>query len=186
MGAGRTLSTFVKHNSIQATGQIVLSSLPHPKETTGDRTFILNMLGRLWLAGVAIDWGNFSASQQRQRVPLPTYPFERQRYWIDPLLISSNKGRHGKKANIADWFYIPTWKALPLLKTNNKKNDRYLIFVDGSQIGEQIIEQLSKQGTEVITVYSGEQFKQDNDKYALDPTNPEDYRTLFDRDRRIG
>ncbi len=186
VGAGRTLSTFVKHNSIQATGQIVLSSLPHPKETTGDkpngmaslRSFILNMLGRLWLAGVAIDWSNFSAQQQYQRVPLPSYPFERQRYWIDPPSISSDKGRHGKKANIADWFYIPTWKAIPFFNTNNTSKENYLIFADRSQIGEQIIEQLSKQG-EITAVYSGEQFDQDNNKYTIASNNPEDYRTLF-------
>jgi acyl transferase domain-containing protein/acyl carrier protein len=177
VGAGRTLSTFVRHNSIEATGQIVLSSLPHPKETTGDRSFILNMLGRLWLAGVAVDWSNFSTSQQHRRVPLPTYPFERQRYWIDPPSISSDKRRQGKKANIADWFYIPTWKALPLLKTNNKK-DRYLIFADGSQRSEQIIEQVSKQG-EVTAVYSGEQFNQDNNKYAIAAHKIEDYQRLF-------
>ena len=73
VGAGRTLSTFVKRNSAQAAGQIVLSSLPHPKESVDDRTFILNMLGRLWLAGVAIDWGDFYAHQKRHRVPLPTF-----------------------------------------------------------------------------------------------------------------
>jgi len=86
VGAGRTLSTFVKRNTAQSAGQIVLSSLPHPKETVSDIAFILNMLGRLWLAGVEIDWCNFSADKQRRRVPLPTYPFERQHYWIDPVV----------------------------------------------------------------------------------------------------
>jgi acyl transferase domain-containing protein/acyl carrier protein len=176
VGAGRTLSTFVRHNSIQATGQIVLSSLPHPKETTGDRSFILNMLGRLWLAGVAIDWGNFSASQQHQRVPLPTYPFERQRYWIEsnPPYQGGIKGG----SNIADWFYIPTWKSIPLFNTSSKSKENYLIFTDGSQIGEQIIKELSKQG-EITAVYSGEQFNQDDNKYAIAPNNPEDYHFLF-------
>lgn len=184
VGAGRTLSTFVRHNSIQATGQIVLSSLPHPKETTGDRSFILNMLGRLWLAGFAIDWSNFSAQHKYRRVPLPTYPFERQRYWIESKGVE--KKTAGKKANIADWFYIPTWKSIPLtnISSENKKSllpsqDRYLIFVDESQIGEQIIEQLSPQGIEITAVYSGEQFNQDDNKYAIAPTNPEDYQKLF-------
>ena len=183
VGAGRTLSTFVKHNSIQATGQIVLSSLPHPKETTGDRSFILNMLGRLWLAGVAIDWSNFSAQQQYQRVPLPSYPFERQRYWIESKGVE--KKTAGKKANIADWFYISTWKSIPFVNTSsNKKSllpsqDRYLIFADRSQIGEQIIEQLNQQGIEVTAIYSGEQFNQDNHKYTIASNNPEDYHTLF-------
>jgi acyl transferase domain-containing protein len=41
-------------------------------------------LGELWLAGKQVDWAGFSAHERRRRVPLPTYPFERQRYWIEP------------------------------------------------------------------------------------------------------
>jgi acyl transferase domain-containing protein/acyl carrier protein len=199
VGAGRTLSTFVKRNSTQATGQIVLSSLPHPKEITGDkpngmaksttaaqtlRVFILNMLGRLWLAGVEIDWDNFSVHEQPHRVPLPTYPFERQRYWIDPPQAQENQSRGArlalnessdKKDNISDWFYIPTWKAVPLLDNTNTSQDRYLIFVDQSGIGEQIVEQLRQNGKKAIAVYSGDNFSQDRHSYTINPTNPEDY-----------
>jgi FkbM family methyltransferase len=41
-------------------------------------------LGQLWLAGVQIDWSAFHANERCHRLPLPTYPFERQRYWISP------------------------------------------------------------------------------------------------------
>ena len=41
-------------------------------------------LGRLWQAGVEVDWPRFHAGERRRRVPLPTYPFERRRYWVDP------------------------------------------------------------------------------------------------------
>jgi acyl transferase domain-containing protein len=39
------------------------------------------MLGRLWLASVDIDWSAVNAGRMVRRVPLPTYPFERQRFW---------------------------------------------------------------------------------------------------------
>ncbi|HEY9767123.1 MAG TPA: SDR family NAD(P)-dependent oxidoreductase [Coleofasciculaceae cyanobacterium] len=190
VGAGRTLSTFVKRNSAQAAGQIVLSSLPHPKETVADNAFILNMLGRLWLAGVEIDWCNFSAHKQRQRVPLPTYPFERRRYWIDPLQDQANiqsRGARlapneslGKKDNISDWFYLPAWKAIPLVTTSNISQDSYLIFVDESGIGKQIIEQLNQKDKEaIIAVYRGDNFSQDRHSYIINPTNSKDYHSLF-------
>ncbi len=89
VGAGKTLSTVVKRNSSQTAGQIVLTSLRHPQEKVSDNAFLLNTLGRLWLAGVEIDWFSFYADEKRQRVPLPTYPFERQRYWIEPQKLSS-------------------------------------------------------------------------------------------------
>jgi acyl transferase domain-containing protein len=39
--------------------------------------------GALHCAGAALDWQAFHAARDRRRVALPTYPFERQRYWID-------------------------------------------------------------------------------------------------------
>jgi thioester reductase-like protein len=42
-------------------------------------------LAGVWLAGMAVDWNLIAAGRRRRRIPLPTYPFERQRYWIDPL-----------------------------------------------------------------------------------------------------
>ncbi|HEX2642744.1 MAG TPA: amino acid adenylation domain-containing protein, partial [Thermoanaerobaculia bacterium] len=44
--------------------------------------FLLQTLGRLWLSGVEIDWAGFHGAERRRRVPLPAYPFERQRYWV--------------------------------------------------------------------------------------------------------
>jgi acyl transferase domain-containing protein len=44
---------------------------------------ILCSLGKLFVAGVPIDWAGFDRPYPRRRVSLPTYPFERQRYWMD-------------------------------------------------------------------------------------------------------
>jgi len=43
------------------------------------------LLGQLWMGGACIRWPAFYSHERRQRVALPTYPFERQRYWIEPL-----------------------------------------------------------------------------------------------------
>ena len=51
---------------------------------TEDRSMenILSTLGQLWLAGLSVNWGSFYAKEQRHRIPLPTYPFARERHWI--------------------------------------------------------------------------------------------------------
>ncbi len=82
VGPGRTLSTLVKKQKVA--DQVVLCSIRHPHDQQSDVAFLLNTLGRLWLTGVQVDWSGFYASQRRHRLPLPTYPFERQRYWIEP------------------------------------------------------------------------------------------------------
>jgi len=83
VGPGRTLSTFAKRHPDKVAGQVVLTSLRHPKDELSDNGFLLNTLGQLWLAGVVVNWSEFYGEEQRQRLPLPTYPFEHQRYWIE-------------------------------------------------------------------------------------------------------
>jgi acyl transferase domain-containing protein/surfactin synthase thioesterase subunit/acyl carrier protein len=44
---------------------------------------ILASLGELYVRGYEIDWDAFNAARPRHRISLPTYPFERRRYWLD-------------------------------------------------------------------------------------------------------
>ena len=85
VGPGHTLNSLVKLQTDEERGMSVLSTMHHPQTPQPDRAFLANTLGRLWLAGVKINWTNVYADEQRRRIPLPTYPFERQRYWIDAV-----------------------------------------------------------------------------------------------------
>ncbi|MBN3951420.1 MAG: acyltransferase domain-containing protein [Nostoc sp. NMS7] len=191
VGPGRTLNTFAKQQTHES---IVLSSMRHPKDQQSDVAFLLNTLGRLWLAGVQVDWDRIYAFEQRQRIPLPTYPFERQRYWIEPN--KSNDINHrptklSKKPNISDWFYLPTWKQVKLLepfhKTKSTKQKQcWLVFLDSCQLGSQIAQQLEQQGQEVITVTVGEEFSQLSDRaFAINPQCRHNYDALFQALRAI-
>ncbi|MFS0517036.1 beta-ketoacyl synthase N-terminal-like domain-containing protein [Nostoc sp. UIC 10607] len=84
VGPGHTLTTLVKRHPDKAAAQTVLTSVRHPQEKQSDNHVLFTTLGQLWLAGVNIDWFGFYSHQEHYRLPLPTYPFERQRYWIDP------------------------------------------------------------------------------------------------------
>jgi acyl transferase domain-containing protein len=83
VGPGRALATSVLQQPTAA-GRVVLPSLRHPQDGQDDSAFLLTMLGKLWLADTRIDWAGFAAHEQRRRLPLPTYPFERRRYWVEP------------------------------------------------------------------------------------------------------
>jgi acyl transferase domain-containing protein len=83
VGPGRTLSTLAQRHPEKPPEQVVLPSLRHPQDQRSDLAFLLITLGKLWLAGVEVDWSGFYAQERRQRLPLPTYPFERNRYWIE-------------------------------------------------------------------------------------------------------
>ncbi len=83
LGPGRTLSTLVQQT--QKTSLSLFPTLPHAQDAdeTSSQRFFLETLGKLWLVGVHIDWSRFTAHERRQRIPLPLYPFDRQRYWIE-------------------------------------------------------------------------------------------------------
>ncbi len=81
VGPGRTLGTFALHGG--AAEATVHASLRHAYTRQPDQAYLLETLGRLWMAGVPVDWDGFVAGERRRRTLLPTYPFERQAYWVD-------------------------------------------------------------------------------------------------------
>ncbi|MEL7039000.1 MAG: beta-ketoacyl synthase N-terminal-like domain-containing protein [Cyanobacteria bacterium J06592_8] len=87
VGPGRSLATlaqrYIQAMEIANPEPVVLNSLRHPKDTSSDLAVILATLGQLWVNGVEIDWSGFYKDQRRHRLSLPTYPFERERYWLE-------------------------------------------------------------------------------------------------------
>jgi len=185
VGPGRTLSTLVRQFSA-AEGQVVLSSLRHPKDAQSDVAFLLNMLGRLWLAGITIDWSQFYSHEQRQRVCLPTYPFERQRYWIEPVKAGIERSAPpttpSQKVLLDKWFYTPTWKQQPLVAAPlaAMQSHTWLVFCDEMGVGTQLIQQLQVGGHTVIQAQAGTEFSRTSDwTYTLNPQRAEDYQLLL-------
>ena len=71
--------------SVKLPGHSIISSLPHRDANASDEEALLSALGRLWLRGAKVDWRGFWKHEKRRRVPLPTYAFDRKRYWVDSL-----------------------------------------------------------------------------------------------------
>ncbi|MCC5666140.1 SDR family NAD(P)-dependent oxidoreductase [Nostoc sp. CHAB 5784] len=186
VGPGQALSSFALQclESDDRAKSVMLPSLRHSYEQQSDVAFLMNTLGRLWLAGVKVDWSGFYAHEQRDRIPLPTYPYERQRYWVDAnpeanLATRLPQELH-KKPNIADWFYIPSWKRSPHIPAKPAQKLSYLVFVDTLGVGSEIAKQLELQGHDVITVTVGEQFTKLSDRsYTINPQASCDYDALL-------
>ncbi|HEV7516493.1 MAG TPA: type I polyketide synthase, partial [Thermoanaerobaculia bacterium] len=128
MGPGQTLGSLALQqipeipdvSGVGGTAGTVLAALRHELDQQPDQRFLLQSLGRLWLAGAEIDWSPFHAGERRRRVPLPTYPFERQRFWIErgevaPPSRGAAAGNLERLAEMADWFQAPSFKRSPRL-----------------------------------------------------------------------
>ena len=83
VGPGNVLSTLARQHSITTADQMIVSSLSDDFSGEGDAACVMSALGSLWLAGVQPNWAALQGSQRRQRISLPTYPFERKRYWLE-------------------------------------------------------------------------------------------------------
>jgi amino acid adenylation domain-containing protein/non-ribosomal peptide synthase protein (TIGR01720 family) len=84
VGPGQTLTALALRHPSRPQQQLVVPSMPHPQKPQPATGFLFGALGSVWAAGAAVDWRGFYAGERRRRVALPTYPFQRQRYWIDP------------------------------------------------------------------------------------------------------
>lgn len=96
IGPGRMLSSLVAQHPEKGPEHVVLPSLPHPKnDVQGDLEFLLASLGQLWLEGVPIQWTAFHGDEKHRRVPLPTFPFQRQHYQLTPNPTESRFSQNG-------------------------------------------------------------------------------------------
>lgn len=85
VGPGNVLTTLARLHPAQQNTLLITNLVRHPHEEISDRAYLLNRIGQLWIAGVEPNWAVFNANRPVQRIPLPTYPFERRRYWLEPI-----------------------------------------------------------------------------------------------------
>lgn len=171
VGPGHTLCTLAKRHQAPFT----ITSLPTPRAAMDDDAHFLAALGRLWLAGLEPNWQQLHTRADRRRVPLPTYPFAREYYWIDPQTAGS------ASPHVDDWFYLPNWKrTIPPKSRSECTPQTWLLFGDGDDLERKIADRLRKRGHQVITAVTGTQFAAiDPETYTLCLSDPEDYIRLF-------
>ena len=186
VGPGQTLSSLLRMHPDKDKTHTAVASLRHRKEELSDLQFALTSLGRLWLAGVMPDWEAFYGDEIRHRLPLPTYPFERQRYWIDPgtTLFSGGevtKTELAKMPELTDWFYKRSWQLTDQPATIVVEPLNWLLFMDGLGVGETLQQELTSNGHTVISVTVGEQFRQLGEfAFEVNPRARIDYDTLVE------
>ena len=92
VGPGQTLTTLARQvlSRENARGAIPCQG---PVQSAGSSVAnLLAAVGRLWLSGITPDWSGVQAGF-RQRVALPTYPFERRRFWVEPMKLDTSQAR---------------------------------------------------------------------------------------------
>ncbi|NET81434.1 MAG: methyltransferase [Moorea sp. SIO1F2] len=158
-----------------------------------------HILAQAWCGGSSIDWAAFQGDAAPRRVPLPTYPFDRQRYWAKPAGPIVAKSVHtpiakpitplplSKQPDLGGWFYRPHWEQkLPLAPvspaTIAQRGEFWLLFLDDCSIGDGFARYLREAeiGVATVKLQPGAEFKALSDwDYCLNPDRAQHYRDLF-------
>jgi acyl transferase domain-containing protein len=190
VGPGQVLSTLVRHSLATLEGgdqATAIASLPYTPRDADEQEQLAGAVARLWLNGAAPVWGEYHGGARR-RVPLPTYPFERKRYFVSRPATAAAPAADVRAARlpIDEWFHIPSWKRT-LAPARGSAPARCLVFAGTSGTGADLARELSSRGTDVIVVTAGERFDWVSDAdCVLRPRVREDYDRLVARLREDG
>ncbi|NTX06847.1 type I polyketide synthase [Myxococcus sp. CA040A] len=183
VGPGRTLGSLARLQVARDQSTVVLTSMRAPREPGSDVRFVLTTLGRLWMAGVPVDWKRLYAGEKRRRVVLPTYPFERKRHWLDPKLVGAIVGGEAslaRRKDASDWYYLPSWKRTLAPRVPAATLGHWLVFVDERGLGDALAARLMETGGRVTRVKSGPDFRRLEDgDFEVNPGRAENYATLL-------
>lgn len=190
VGPGNSLSTLTKRHLQGAQKTRVHSSLPMPEQESCELLSITRTLGELWIKGLAVDWKN-ALYRQSRRIALPTYAFERQRYWQDRPDELDDKKAKGAMAAIMDkqddfskWFFAPSWRRhsdlVNFARLAQYTPSTWLVLADTLGLTDRLIAELRKKGHRVVKAEQGSQFKRTGeDSFVLRAAEQADFDLLF-------
>ena len=191
LGPGRSLGAMARAQPAcrRERWPAIVGALPGQHETNDSRGAVVDAVARLWLAGAKIDWHGYGAHHQRRRVPLPTYPFQRQRYWIDgggsDHLTSDHRGDNAAAVvaamapeGVEDWLYMRGWRQVPLPVRAARLAADWIVLTASKQ-SDQLADALAARGATLIRVRPGARFARiDEDTFELRPRDVADWRAL--------
>lgn len=191
VGPGETLLSLTRQHLEPRSPRPLIPSMRPRHAVQDDRETWLTAIGRLWLLNIRPDWDALHDGERRTRLSLPGYPFERQRYWIEPkkTIDVNTSAMPPKQANIVDWFYVPSWtRTAPVLRKKSAidANLTWLLLAEDGPFVEKLASELSSSG-QVIRVRAGKKFHRASaGVYEIDPANREDYIALLQDLRASG
>ena len=189
VGPGKALSALARQSD-GISAQQVVSSLRHPEDAIEDDRHMLEVLGRIWALGGTFDWDQIWGEAKRQRVPLPTYAFQRSRYFIERSKQSASPTNNflTRIEDVKSWGWAPVWRKRYADTRVDVRSDldqaerqSWLMFMDDAGVASAAAEHLRSVGHAVVEVWPGDSFSRlDDNTYVLAPERGrEGYDLLF-------
>ncbi|WP_066370469.1 type I polyketide synthase [Herbidospora mongoliensis] len=183
---------------------LIVTTLPGLGDQVETLAATATAVAKLWLAGVPVDWDALHTDSDWTpgRVPLPTYPFDRQDYWLEidqsalttgvPLLDESDPTSIATALpRLPDerWINVPVWRQTAPQLVREEEQTKWLLFTDtglADTLTASVRAALDALGHEVVLVRPGDAYADTPDGFLVRPGSQEDIvaalRTLGTRD----
>ena len=175
VGPGKTLSSLARMSPTFRPIHGAIPTMRHAEEVVDDEAFLLGALGRIWACGIPLQEAHWFPDGPHRRISLPTYAFDRQRYFIEPGRSREDRDDQReileREENEADWFWEPVWR----MRDRDEfavEPCAWLVFVDQNGIGDAVVDRLRGLGHDVVTVRLGDSYQRlADDEYVIAPEN---------------
>jgi phthiocerol/phenolphthiocerol synthesis type-I polyketide synthase E len=157
VGPGETLTGLARQHPGSSSATGLWASQAHAQQTARNSQQLANAVAGLWTAGVNIDWSAFHEGGERRRVPLPTYAFQRQRFWVE----AGDVARPSSPGAAPGLFYAPNWQRSAPLQPTAQRADRTgctLILGDANSFTDRLARTLRERGEPVVLALRGTRF----------------------------
>ncbi len=163
--------------------------LPSLRPRKEDWQQISQSLATLYVRGIKINWAGFDRDYQRQKLSLPTYPFQRQRYWLENISTSKIKNNRElkqtgtssiKKIAKTDFYQIEWQLFSGKILNSNKQTNAWLIFGSSDKLNDLIIQELERQEQDYQVIYSGDDYQYfDDNSWSINPRKIEHFQKIL-------
>jgi len=153
VGPGQTLTTCLMQQKPDAS-KVIIPLFPHIQQETSLQQHAINTLGRLWQQGAHLDLPLLYSSEMRQRLHLPGYPFERQRYWFDQLFVADeSKKTPTHSAGASDANQAVCSDSIRPLSNQDSQSDKSLSTTGSNQNDEysQLVQHVIRQQLHIMS-----------------------------------
>jgi hypothetical protein len=156
----------------------VVYTLPSHHREVNDFQQLLTALGEIWSSGVSIVPEPLYENISRKRLPLPTYPFQRQKYWIEPEQLPPVD--HNAKLYKPVWFSRKSYLQPIILESGDLEGFDWIIIKDNLGFGSHFVEILNKHGIKPIVVTFGSYYERHNaSSFTINPKEKSHYQEFL-------
>ncbi|AUX31976.1 MULTISPECIES: type I polyketide synthase [Sorangium] len=155
--------------------------LPSLRPKRSDCAQMQESLGALYVRGAKVDFAGLDRDRARRKLVLPTYPFQRERYWFEierhrtaRASVNDASRQDGASCYEVDWQPRPHTPGAPVSAGS------FLLLADRSGVGEALARKLVERGHRCVLAFAGERLELDAPGvFRVDPARPEDLKRLL-------